>query len=155
MRSRFVVLLVAVVLGAGGFVAVQSRSAAAHDRREAQKIAYGRSMDANQALLDSLPLVDAARFMNFTEIGGPVGGTGHQWIVWYSTDGRAPAEAAVARHAEQLRTWPEFVADSRHVAARDGDRWIIVAASEFGEQKQWGFSVTLNALDGPRYPAPR
>jgi hypothetical protein len=155
MRPRYALLLVAVVVVAGGFVAAQDRAATANERSEQAKIRYGRAMEANQELLDSLPLLDGVRFMNFTEIGGPPGGAGYDWITWYSTDDSENAEAAVARYAEALESWPEFAGDARHASARDGEKRVVVTAGQYGEKKRWGFSVTLNALDAALYPAPR
>jgi len=78
---------------------------------------------------------------------------GRQWHIWYATDDEQAARAAVERHAATLASWRDVhLKGGRAVVARDGDRFVSVAAEQFGVTRQWGVSVTLDALDGELYP---
>ena len=113
------------------------------------------SRDAHTAVLDELPTLDGVRFLWFSEVGAPAGGTGRHWQIAYAAASLEVAEEAVRRHAAALASWPEVVDDSpRSVTARDGERWVNVTAGPIGEDRRPGVTVVLNALDGEVLPAP-
>lgn len=156
MRRVLVVLLVAVVASGAATALHRSRSSASAARAAEARAEYGRAGEANELLLEGLPRLDGVRFANFTEIAGPPGGVGRQWRIWYATDDEQVARTAVERHAATLASWRDVhLKDGRAVVARDGDRFVSVAAEQFGTARQWGVSVTLDALDGELYPTQR
>ena len=155
MRLRFVLALVGVVVAVSAFAVVQRRTAAADEAEERTKFENGRAAEANAALLDELPTLDGARFLGFTDVGAPAGGTGRHWQIVYSTPSLDVAEEAVRRHAAVLASWPEVADRSpEKVTARDGERWVSVSAGPIGEDRRPGVIVSLNALDGEVIPKP-
>jgi hypothetical protein len=154
MKGRVVLALVLVVAATLGFSVRQRVQADAADRQESAKVRHGQAEEANEALLRELPMLDGVRFASFQEVDGPPGGRGVQWWIVYETPSEAAAQAQLARHGEALSAWGVVPSKTGSgITARDGDRWVVVRASQFGVKKRWGLSITLNALDGARYPS--